>query len=100
MTETLLQMKPDRNTAFKLHALHKAAEKLRDSVSLFSRVRITEEQILQLEKSCMEYFNVNALFLQKVNPTVWTVGYNCSFAHQRIVSNVVIWVGTKHNARA
>lgn len=75
VTETLLQMKPDRNTAFKLHALHKAAEKLRDSVSLFSRVRITEEQILQLEKSCMEYFNVNALFLQKANPTVWTVGY-------------------------
>ena len=75
VTETLLEMKPDRNTAFKLHALHKAAEKLHDSVSLFSRVRITEEQILQLEKSCMEYFNVNALFLQKVNPTVWTVGY-------------------------
>lgn len=23
----------------------------------------------------MEYFNVNALFLQKVNPAVWTVGY-------------------------
>lgn len=32
VTETLLQMKPDRNTAFKLHALHKAAEKLRDSI--------------------------------------------------------------------
>ena len=70
MTETLLQLNPDKNTAFKLHVLQKAAEKLCDSVSLFSRVRITEEQIIQLENSCKEYFNVNALFLQKVNPTV------------------------------
>ena len=68
-------MNPDKNTVLKLHALHNAAEKLRNCVPLFSRVRITEAEVLQLEKSCTEYFNVNALFLQKVNPTVWTIGY-------------------------
>ena len=50
VTETRLQMNPDKNTILKLHALHNAAEKLRDYVSLFSRVRITEAEALQLRK--------------------------------------------------
>ena len=93
VTETLLQLNPDKNTVFKLHALHKAAEKLRDSVSLFSRVRITEEQIVQLENSCKEYFNVNALFLQKVNPTVWTIGYAVPLHTKEMVQTLSFGLG-------
>jgi len=86
-------MNPDKNTAFKLHALHNVAEKLRDSVSLFSRVRITEEQILQLEKSCKEYFNLNALFLEKVNPTVWTIGYPVPLHTKEMVQTLSFGLG-------
>ena len=93
MTVTLLQLNPDKSTVFKLHALHKAAEKLRDSVSLFSRVRITEEQIVELENSCKEYFNVNALFLQKVNPTVWTIGYVVPLHTKEMVQTLSFGLG-------
>ena len=93
VTETFLQMNPDKNTVLKLHALHNAAEKLRDCVSLFSRVRITEAEVLQLEKSCTEYFNVNALFLQKVNPTVWTIGYVIPFHTKEMVQTLSFGLG-------
>lgn len=93
VTVTLLQLNPDKSTVFKLHALHKAAEKLRDSVSLFSRVRITEEKIVQLENSRKEYFNVNALFLQKVNPTVWTIGYVVPLHTKEMVQTLSFGLG-------
>lgn len=60
-------------------SLHCASEKLGECVSLLSRVEITEAHLLQLQRSCTEYFNVNALFLQEVNPTVWTIGYMVPF---------------------
>ena len=93
MTDTLLQVNPDKNTVLKLRSLHYAAEKLRDCVFLFSRVKITEAQLLQLEKSCTEYFNVNALFLQKVNPTVWTIGYMVLFHTKQMVQTLSFGLG-------
>ena len=46
---------------------------LRNAVSLFSRVNITDEQVQELEKYCREYYRGYWLFLS-VNPTVWTLG--------------------------
>lgn len=50
--------------------------RLRDSVSLFSRIEITTEQLLELRVKCKQYFRANALFLPSmVTPTVWTLGH-------------------------
>ena len=46
---------------------------LRNAVSLFSRVNITDQQVQELEKYCREYYRGYWLFLS-VNPTVWTLG--------------------------
>jgi len=47
---------------------------LRDCVSLFSRVDITDQEVAELRSLCFRYFRANVLFF-KVNPTVWTVGH-------------------------
>ena len=47
-----------------------------DSVSLFSWIEITTEQLLELRVKCQQYFRANALFLSSmVTPTVWTLGH-------------------------
>ena len=47
---------------------------LRDCVSLFSRLSISDEQVSELRGHCTNYFRANALFFY-VNPTVWTIGH-------------------------
>ena len=43
---------------------------------LFNRFVTTEEQLIQLTQTAIEYFRANALFLESsVNPTVWTLGH-------------------------
>lgn len=50
--------------------------RLRDSVSLFSQIDITAEQLLELRVKCQQYFRANALLLPSmVTPTVWTLGH-------------------------
>ena len=46
---------------------------LRNAVSLFSRVNITDEEVLELKQHCTNYHRGYWLFF-KVNPTVWTLG--------------------------
>lgn len=46
---------------------------LRDCVSLFSRINISNHEISKLTGLCRDYFRANALFFT-VNPTVWTIG--------------------------
>ena len=47
---------------------------LKDAVSLFSRLDISDNEIRDLSEHCTNYFCANALFFN-VNPTVWTVGF-------------------------
>ena len=47
---------------------------LRDSVSPFNRLDISDDEIRDLSEHCTNYFRANALFFS-VNPTVWTVGH-------------------------
>ena len=50
--------------------------RLRYSVSLFSRIELTAEQLLGLTVNCQQYFRANALLLPSiVTPTVWTLGH-------------------------
>ena len=47
---------------------------LRNSVSLFSRVHISESDVNCLKRECEQYYNCQRLVLNTVKPTTWTVG--------------------------
>ena len=48
---------------------------LRDIVSLFSRLTISDEEVSRLKQLCNDYFRVNCFYQPSVNPTVWTIGH-------------------------
>ncbi|XP_028408827.1 uncharacterized protein LOC114531418 [Dendronephthya gigantea] len=56
-----------------LHILAYICLLLRDCVSIFSQINISNDEIKKLTNLCRDYFQANALFFQ-VNPTVWTIG--------------------------
>ena len=47
---------------------------LRNAVSLFSRINISDEEVSSLEQHCCSFFCGYSLFFS-VNPTVWTLGH-------------------------
>lgn len=47
---------------------------LRDAVSLFSRVNITDEQVCNLKSLCTDIYRGYCLYLSNVNPTIWSLG--------------------------
>ena len=49
--------------------------KLRDAVSMFSRVIVDKEVLIEMKSCCLQFFNAVSLLLLNVTPTVWTVGY-------------------------
>ena len=72
----------------KLHTLSFIGVKLRDAVSIYSRVEISIEQVENLKVLCQQFFNANSLLLTDVTPTVWTVGvaipYHTSKLYQKL----------------
>ena len=56
----------------KLHTLSFIGVKLRDAVSIYSRVEVSIEQVENLKVLCQQFFNANHLLLTDVTPTVWT----------------------------
>ena len=62
------------STCFKFHVLAYACLLLRDSVSAFTRIHITNEQIDELEKKCRDYFILNCKFFTP-HPTAWTLSF-------------------------
>ena len=61
-------------TLLHVYSLAYAGLCLRNSVSLFSRVHISESDVNCLKRECEQYYNCQALFLGTVKPTTWTVG--------------------------
>ena len=57
-----------------LHVIAYICLCLRDCVSLFSRINISDDEICRISRLCHDYFRVNALFF-RVNPTIWTIGH-------------------------
>ncbi|XP_028416686.1 uncharacterized protein LOC114540874 [Dendronephthya gigantea] len=50
--------------------------KLRDAVSLFSRIVVDNASVIgDLKKCCLQFFNAVSLMLADVSPTIWTIGY-------------------------
>ena len=62
--------------------------KLRDAVSIYSRVAVSIEQVENLKLLGQQFFVANSLLLTDVTPTVWTVGvaipYHTSKLHQKL----------------
>ena len=56
-----------------LHVLAYFCLTLRNCVSLFSRVEITDEQVVELESNCKTLFTLNCLFFSH-HPTIWHLG--------------------------
>ena len=61
------------STCFKFHVLAYLCLLLRDCVSAFTRIHLTNEQIDELEKKCRDYFILNCKFFTP-HPTSWTLG--------------------------
>ena len=76
-------------------ALQKISESLRDaSVQGFSRFRVTENEIVQTEKCCTQYFNLNSLFFsQSVNLTVWSIGYAIPYGMKQFYKDHKLGLG-------
>ncbi len=75
----VLQALSDSNdsitTQLKLASLAFCCVQLRDAVSYFSRVNITQAEIEKCKLACLHFFNACLLLLKSVTPTIWTVGY-------------------------
>ena len=70
-----LRMDPDqRSHTFQLHVFAHIAVNLRDAVSLFSRVSVSNEQVLSLKRFCSNYYRATSLFLTSTL-TTWTTGH-------------------------
>lgn len=59
---------------FQLHVFAFKAINLRDALSLFSRVSVSNEQFQRLQQVCSNFFRAAALFLFS-KPTTWTIGH-------------------------
>ena len=70
-----LRMDSDqRSHTFQSHVFAHIAINLRDAVSLFSRVSISNEQVLSLQQFCSNYYRATSLF-RTSTPTTWTIGH-------------------------
>lgn len=66
---------------------------LRNSVSLFSRVHIDEKDVECIRSECEQYFRCQAIFLNKVKPTTWTIGKAIPFHTAEMYKQVGFGLG-------
>jgi hypothetical protein len=65
--------RPGSKEQYTFHVLAYLCLTLRGCVSLFSRVDINDDQLVDLERDCRTYFLLHCLFFSH-NPTSWTLG--------------------------
>lgn len=75
LLHALSQPGDSSETKVRLASIAFCCLQLRDAVSYFSRVNITQEEINKCKHACQLLFNANVLLLKSVTPTMWTVGY-------------------------
>ena len=59
----------------KLATISFCCVKLRDAVSMFSRIAVDKNVLVELKSCCSQFFNAVSPLLLNVTPTVWAVGY-------------------------
>lgn len=62
-------------TKLRLAALAFCCVQLRDAISYFSRVEINQSEVEKCQQACQYFYNICALLLKEVTPTIWTIGY-------------------------
>lgn len=67
-------VKKDSKAEYMLHGIAYYCLVLRDCVSLFSRVDISDEQVSKLEQLCNEYHRLTIVLFQG-HPTAWTLAH-------------------------
>ena len=88
-----LKTDEDQNVhTFKLHVFAYTGLNLRDSVSLFSRISMSSEQVQSLSQVCSNYFRATALFL-KSTPTSWTIGHVVPVHAQQLQETLGLGLG-------
>ena len=66
---------------------------LRNATSRFTRICIDATVLQELKDSCRNYFNACSLLLDKVTPTVWTVGYAIPFHAELLFKKFGVGLG-------
>lgn len=90
-----LSLKTDEDRqyhTFQLHVFAYTGINLRDSVSLFSRVTISGEQVQNLQQVCSNFFRATTLFLSST-PTSWTIGHVVPFHAKQLFNSLGMGLG-------
>ena len=85
----------DDKTTLKLHSLAYTALKLRNSVSLFTRVTLSEADIEVLKENAQLYFNACILFGKTTTcpSTAWTIGYAIPYCTEKLFKDLGYGLG-------
>ena len=82
----------EESHTFKLHVFAYTAINLRDSVSLFSRITISGEEVQNLQQVCSNFFRATALFLSST-PTSWTIGHVVPLHAKQLCDSIGMGLG-------
>ena len=93
----VLSLKTDADQeshTFKLHVhvFAYTALNLRDSVSLFSRITISGEEVQNLQKVCSNFFRATSLFVSST-PTSWTIRHVVPLHAQQLCDSIGMGLG-------
>ena len=77
---------------FKLHVFAYTAINLRNSVSLFSRITISGEEVQNLQQVCSNFFRATAQFLSS-NPTSWAIGHVVPLHTKQLYDSIGMGLG-------
>lgn len=90
---TALELENDQPVhQFALHVFAVVGLNLRDAVSIFSRVKVTDEEVIKLKEVSMRYFRACALFAT-VTPTTWTIGHVVPVHTQQVKEQLGMGLG-------
>ena len=92
----VLSLKTDTDQdphTFQLHVFAYTAINLRDSVSLFSRITVSGEEIKNLQQVCSNFFRATSLFLSGCTPTSWTIGHVVPLHAKQLCSSIGMGLG-------
>lgn len=73
--ELLKVLNITKSITLQLHVLAYIALHLRKAASVYSRVNISQAEVTTLKQNCQLVFNAHYVFLGKVTPSLWTLGY-------------------------
>lgn len=82
-----------KGSYLKLHTLSFLGLKLRDAIAIYTRVKISNENLLELDHLCRSYFTAVALLLKCPNPTIWTIGYAIPFHAKQLFNTLGYGLG-------